>query len=227
MNVRAAGAVLLMSSALALTACGTTQSAGPATDSASASVGNSASNGSTIVQSDNTGSATSGSGKTGSSTKPPASSANKPAPGLIPCTTDALDAAPGRLESSEYPDKGQGYGYIYMKNTSGKPCLLTGYPKITMQFAGGRPMESHVITDKAPAAVDTTLGAGEWGGFSIAWNTGLDCQTPILLMVTAPDNGGTIPVGANSSSPADRNPLHACNNGTLHVSGWEVGSAPY
>lgn len=227
MNVRAAGAVLLLSSAFALTACGTTQSAGPATDSAGGSTAASASDTNGMVESDNTGSDNTGSSKTGSSTKAPAAPASKQAtaPGQTPCTAHALNAAPGILESSEDPGKGKGYGYVNVKNTSGQPCLLKGYPnKITLQTSSGS-LQTQVITDKAPAAADITLGAGEWAGFSVEWKSGsLDCEAPHGLLVNAPD-GDTIPVTANMSGGKD--PMHVCDDGnTLHVSGWKPGSAP-
>jgi len=207
-----------MTSALALTACGTTQSASPVTASAG-------------VEGSIGGSSASAPSTTASSTKPRATTTSKVVEDdqkvVNPCSADALGAAPGRLESAEYQDKNEGYGYVFMLNTSAKSCLLQDYPKITMQFAGGQPMESHVVTDKQPGAAETVLAPHEWAGFAMSWRTGLDCQTPLLLLVTPPSNGDPISVGANSANSVDRDPLHACDDGTLHVSGWEKAKAPY
>lgn len=143
---------------------------------------------------------------------------------LHPCTSEALDTV---WDSAEYPE-GRGDGYLTVGNVSAQACTLRGYPQLTL-YDAKMPRPTTTVGDQLPAPQHLTLRPGERAGASVTWWTlpyeGTDrgcVSAPTMIGVRGSDNqDSTAHVNARGSTTPQDGPLNPCQDGTLHVSGWE------
>ncbi|QGK70944.1 DUF4232 domain-containing protein [Allosaccharopolyspora coralli] len=143
---------------------------------------------------------------------------------LHPCPADALDTV---WDSAEYPE-GRGDGYLTVGNVSAQPCTLDGYPQLTL-YDDETPRPTTTVGDQLPAPRYLTLRPGERAGASVTWWTlpyeGTDrgcVSAPTMIGVRGSDNqDSSAHVNARGGTTSQDGPLNPCQDGTLHVSGWE------
>lgn len=143
---------------------------------------------------------------------------------LHPCPADALDTV---WDSAEYPE-GRGDGYLTVGNVGAKACTLDGYPQLTL-YDEKTPRPTTTVGDQLPAPQHVTLRPGERAGASVTWWTlpyeGTDrgcVSAPTMIGVRGSDNrDSTAHVNARGRTTPHDGPLNPCQDGTLHVSGWE------
>lgn len=140
-----------------------------------------------------------------------------------PCTSRDVTAI---FEAGEYPDRGEGDGYLTVTKTGGSAsCAINGYPSLQMVRDGASSVPTYAAYDQQPGPSPVVLKPGEHAGFRLRWWTtpyqgsNQGCvQQPTSLSVGLPGGDwiNQVPVNMNSS-----NPLNPCQDGTLHVSAFK------
>lgn len=134
-------------------------------------------------------------------------------PRLIPRATamdtrDAQPCDPNALSVEEISGNVNG-SYRSVKlafmNRGGAPCVLGGYPSVSLRSLGGPPIGSIAIEKVTPEKIDAelsqtppaspsgsqpmpqvTLMPHQVAAFQVAWSTGAGCPTASLILLSAP-----------------------------------------
>ncbi len=98
---------------------------------------------------------------------PASSAAPAPDPGATRCTTETLSAA---TDSTGGGAAGSVYMTLLLTNTGAAPCILMGYPGVSLTAGpDGEPIGAPAVRDESKAPVELRLAPGESGGAQLRY----------------------------------------------------------
>ena len=141
-----------------------------------------------------------------------------------PCQGSAMESV---WASTENRAGGRGDGFFTMANVGAEPCTVSDYPEVTM-YQDDVPLPTTTVGDQQPAPSHLIVEPGQRAGFRVTWwtlpyqGTNDGCgPVPNAIGVRGSENQDSTAFVNATSSYGNDTPIHPCQDGTLHVSGWE------